>query len=124
MAAVPVMFEQMQQFRAEVDGRIAATQATSAASFQAASAQKQKGIGQAVEGKFSEWSDRVMGLFDSHKVCMDAIANKVTEEELAFDLRAQQFDAKMKELSGRIAAVGFDHLVRNGGWCCKCQSRV
>ena len=61
MAAVPVTLEQMQQFRAEFDGRIAAAQATNAASFQEALAQIQKEIAQAVEAKFSELPDRVMG---------------------------------------------------------------
>ena len=113
MVATPVTFEQMQQFRAEVDGRIAAAKAENEASFQAASQANKDEIATVVEakfaevdGKFSALSGRVLELFGKQKTRMDAIANKVLEEEAAFDQRSQEFDAKMKELSDRIGAVG------------------
>ena len=53
--------------------------------MQAAAAQNQKEIAQAVKAKFSELSDRVIGLFKGQKVRIDAIASKVVEEEQAFD---------------------------------------
>ena len=122
MAAIPVMFEQMQQFGPEVDVRIAAAKAESEAIFQAASQANRDDIAKVVEAKFAEVdgklgasSGRVMELFMDQKVRMDAIANKVLEEETAFDLRAQEFDTKMEKLSDRIGAVGFENLVRMGG---------
>ena len=76
MAAVPGTYEQMQQFRAEIDGRIAAARATSAASFQTAALQNRNEIAVAVEAKFSVLSERVMGLFGEQKMRMDVIATK------------------------------------------------
>ena len=85
MAAVPVTFEQMQQFRAEVDGRIAAAQAESVASFQAAAQANRDDISKAVEGKFATVDEkfsallsRVMGLFGEQKDRMDVTAKKVS----------------------------------------------
>ena len=98
MAATPVTFEQMQQFRAEVDGRIAAAKAENEASFQAASKANKDEIATVVEAKFAEFdgkfialSGRVLELFGEQKTRMDAIANKVLEEEAAFDQRSLEF---------------------------------
>ena len=104
MAAVPVTFEQMQQFRAEIDGRIAAAQATSAASFQTAALQNRNESAVAVEAKFSELSERVMGLFGKQKTRMDLIATKVLAD-------AEEFEAKTTAMSDRIGAVNFEN------WC-------
>ena len=108
-------FEQMQQFRAEIDGRIAEAQANSAASFQTAALQNRSEIATAVETKFaavetkfSELSERVMGLFGEQKTRMDLIATKVLAD-------AKEFDEKMKDMTERIGAVSFDNLVRVGG---------
>ena len=115
MAAVPVTFEQMQQSRAEIDGRIAEAQANSAASFQTAASQNRSEIATAVETKFaavetkfSELSERVMGLFGEQKTRMDLIATKVLAD-------AKEFDEKTKDMTERIGAVSFDNLVRVGG---------
>ena len=88
MPPLPVTFEQMQQFRAEVDGRIAAAQAESAASLQAAAQANRDDISKAVEGKFATVDEKscalsgcVMELFGEQKDRMDVTANKVLEGE-------------------------------------------
>ena len=70
--------EQMQQFGAEFDGRIAAAQAESAASFQAAAQANGDHISKAVEGKFATvdenfgaLTNRVMELFGEQEERMD-----------------------------------------------------